>query len=406
VFEEIVVHNYKKIFQQTLDRIRADPKLTENNKTDIIKFSDNCFSEGLKVSGTLKYLIRLRQLAKMLKKDFRTCNRCDLVKLMEAIEKGNFTDWTKHDYKVVLKKFYKWLRNTEDYPEEVKWINSTIRNVNNRLPEELLTEEEVLKLIKATSYPRDKALISVLYESGCRIGEVLSLRLKHVQFDEYGCQIIVNGKTGQRRVRLIASAPYLNNWINLHPFNDNPESPLWIELRPLKRNAELKNIEYKTACKILKTLKERVGIKKRIHPHLFRHSRATELSKHLTEAQLKTMFGWTQSSRMASIYIHLSGKDVDDALLKVYGIKKPEELEEPKIKPKKCPRCREMNPATGKFCNHCGAILDLLTVMELEEKRKSMDDIMLRLVRDPETLGFLVKRLMQLRLGKEIRKII
>jgi integrase len=211
VFEEIVVHNYKKIFQQTLDRIRADPKLTENNKTDIIKFSDNCFSEGLKVSGTLKYLIRLRQLAKMLKKDFRICNKSDLVKLMEAIEKGNFTDWTKHDYKVVLKKFYKWLRNTEDYPEEVKWINSTIRNVNNRLPEELLTEEEVLKLIKATSYPRDKALISVLYESGCRIGEVLSLRLKHVQFDEYGCQIIVNGKTGQRRVRLIASAPYLNN---------------------------------------------------------------------------------------------------------------------------------------------------------------------------------------------------
>jgi integrase len=223
VIEEIVVHNYKKIFQQTLDRIRADPKLTENNKTDIIKFSDNCFSEGLKVSGTLKYLIRLRQLAKMLKKDFRTCDKSDLVKLMEFVEKGNFTNWTKHDYKVVLKKFYRWLRDTEDYPEEVKWINSSIRNVNNRLPEELLTEEEVLKLIKATSYPRDKVLISVLYESGCRIGEVLSLRMKHVQFDEYGCQIIVNGKTGQRRVRLIASAPYLNNWINLHPFNDNPE---------------------------------------------------------------------------------------------------------------------------------------------------------------------------------------
>ncbi|RLF00099.1 MAG: hypothetical protein DRJ59_07465 [Thermoprotei archaeon] len=44
------------------------------------------------------------------------------------------------------------------------------------LSEELLTEEEVKRLVKHATNLRDKALILTLYESGCRIGELLSLR--------------------------------------------------------------------------------------------------------------------------------------------------------------------------------------------------------------------------------------
>jgi hypothetical protein len=61
---------------------------------------------------------------------------------------------------------------------------------------------------------------------------------------------------------------------------------------------------------------------------------------------------------MASIYVHLSGRDVDNALLKVHGIKKPEEKEESQLNPKKCPRCQEINQFTNAFCNKCGMILD------------------------------------------------
>jgi integrase/recombinase XerD len=38
---------------------------------------------------------------------------------------------------------------------------------------------------------RDKAFILVLYESGCRIGEILTLRIRNVQFDDYGAVLIV-----------------------------------------------------------------------------------------------------------------------------------------------------------------------------------------------------------------------
>jgi integrase len=56
---------------------------------------------------------------------------------------------------------------------------------------------------------------------------------------------------------------------------------------------------------------------RRVYPHLLRHSRATHLAKFLTESQLKAYFGWTQDSKMTRIYIHLSGKDVDEAILRI-----------------------------------------------------------------------------------------
>ncbi len=72
---------------------------------------------------------------------------------------------TKRDYKIILHVFYKWLRKTEDYPEEVRWIKATNRTTI-KLPEELLTVEEVMKLVDTADNIRDKAFILTLNESG------------------------------------------------------------------------------------------------------------------------------------------------------------------------------------------------------------------------------------------------
>src|SRR3990170_1809035 len=96
------------------------------------------------------------------------------------------------------------------------------------LPEEILTEDDIKKLVESANNLRDKAFILVLYESGCRIGEILSLRIRNVQFDDYGAALIVNGKTGDRRVRIILSAPKLASWIEYHPLKKNTDAPLWV----------------------------------------------------------------------------------------------------------------------------------------------------------------------------------
>jgi len=71
--------------------------------------------------------------------------------------------------------FYRWLRKCE-HPEEVSWIRIKVKSAP-KLPEELLTVEEINKLVNAAEHVRDKAFILTLYESGCRIGELLALQI-------------------------------------------------------------------------------------------------------------------------------------------------------------------------------------------------------------------------------------
>ena len=100
---------------------------------------------------------------------------------------------------------------------------------------------------------------------------------------------------------------------------------------------------------------------------------------------------------MPSTYVHLSGRDLDDKIFEINGLKegKKEEKEEPTVK--KCYRCEKMNPSTGKFCGRCGSPLDLDTAMKAEEKRSEMDNLMNRLMKDPEVQTFIASKLEQIK---------
>ena len=83
----------------------------------------------------------------------------------------------------------------DDYPPEVKWIKlGAAKSRARKLPEDMITQEEVLRLINAAKVSRDRAFVSTLYESGCRLGELLPLKIGQLQFDSLGAQLRVNGK--------------------------------------------------------------------------------------------------------------------------------------------------------------------------------------------------------------------
>ena len=320
------VHRYDKRIESLLRRIK-NSGIPEESKKNILDFYRECILRGYSKARTIKYLDTLERTARILGKPFEEATREDIEDLIAEIERRDYSDWTKHDYKVILRIFYRWLRKCE-YPEEVSWIKIKVKSTP-KLPEELLTVEEINKLVNAAEHVRDKAFILTLYESGCRIGELLALQIKHVNFDEFGAVLLVNGKTGQRRVRVIASAPKLQQWIENHPLKDEPNAPLWVTIGT---NSRQKIWNYGTAREVLKKIARKAGIKKRVYPHLFRHSRATHLASHLTEAQMKQYFGWVQASKMASVYVHLSGRDVDKALLRLNGIEVEEDREELRAK--------------------------------------------------------------------------
>jgi integrase/recombinase XerD len=101
---------------------------------------------------------------------------------------------------------------------------------------------------------------------------------------------------------------------------------------------------------------------------------------------MKEYFGWVGDSRMPAIYVHLSGRNVDNALLKLNGIKTEEEVnqEERPLRIRQCGRCREVNPPTNMFCSKCGSPLDVKAALEVEKEQERTDQIMNRLFEDPK----------------------
>ena len=384
--ERADIYNYERFLERTLANLEHS-EIDTQNKTSIRRFHEYCLTQGLSLARTIKYITTMRVIARWLDKPFESTTKEDIIKIVQRIELSNYSDWTKHDYKAMLRIFYRWLRETEEYPEEVSWIKPGTRR-KKILPEELITEDEVKKMADVATNQRDRAFVLVLYESGCRLGEILSLRIRNVQFDDYGAVLIVSGKTGDRRVRIIASVPALAAWLDIHPNKNDPSAPVWVTLGTRKGDSVLK---YSGLKAMLKDLVEKANIRKRVYPYLFRHSRATRLANSLTEAQLKQLFGWTQDSRMASTYIHLSGRDVDEALLRLQGIMINNDGMEEKFKFNVCPRCKNKNSPESKFCNTCGLCLDVTTAMQLEDVRSRADKLITELIKNPKVMEALLE---------------
>ena len=316
------------------------------NKDNILAFLRNAEIIGIGVVQRLKYIHSIKKLLQIINKDCDKFTVRDLEGFILGMD--GYKPKTKHIRWYCVKKFFEFIGKKELYDN----LKPRFKKKGMKLPEELLTEEEVKKMIKCAYNIRNKALISVLYESGCRIGELLSRRIKHVIFDEFGAVLIVDGKTGMRRLRLINSVPLLSNWIAHHPKNDDPESFLWVSL-----NNYDTLVGHRAVSQMLSSTAKRVGIKKRVYCHLFRHSRATFLSRFLTEQELKVYFGWTGGSNMASIYVHLSGKDVEKKILEINGVKNIPHSRGDFIL-KECIRCKAKNDSSNKYCSSCGMVLD------------------------------------------------
>lgn len=387
------IHNYQKRLDRMIERIQSPEELSEHNSKIAIRFKNELLVQNISVSKVGRYLQDVIWLSRNLDgKNFDEVNRDDVKDLLARMNQSSLSENTKKGIKIMLRKFYKFIRGVEGngkYPPEVDFFTLNISNANKLIPEELLTEEDMAKLIRAAKNYRDKALIALLCESGCRVGEIGALRIKHISFEEYGARITVKGKTGMRKIIVINSTPFLQNWLNNHPHAEDPESPLWIG-----QTDEF--LSYARISSILEFSVKHSGIKKRVYPHILRHSRATLLAKSLSDSTLKNYLGWSAGSKMAGVYIHMSGKDTDDAILKANGIEIKKEIKENPLKPRECLRCHTKNPCTNSFCSQCGLPLNeesAMKIIESETNRKQADEIMNKLIQDTEILELIKKKL-------------
>jgi len=177
--------------------------------------------------------------------------------------------------------------------------------------EKLIAPEEMEALLEEAEHPRVKALIAVLRESACRKGELIGMRIKDVGFEPTHAELRVLGKTGERTVPLVRSVPALEAWLDVHP-DPRPGAPLFATVV----SGEVRRMEEHTPNTLLSDLCRRAGLR-HIHPHMFRHTRLTELAAAgVGEYVLKSFAGWTSDSNAAARYIHLSGRTHIEAILR------------------------------------------------------------------------------------------
>ena len=346
----------------SLELKKAKEEIAEPNISYVMAFKGHLELKNRKPQTLARVVRELRFIFKCMTKDAKLATRTDIEQLVTSINKSGKAPISRKKIKQTLRAFYKWLFKTNSYPEIVAWIEVD-RVASIKLPEELLNEEDIVKLIENCRNQRDKVVIALLFDTGMRVGELLNLKVKDIVLNtESPSYTIVDGKTGKRRVTLVFSVPYLANYLNNERRNTNPDDSLFVT--NTKRSLDYENIR-----KLLSELKQRTGITKRLHPHLFRHSRASIYANSMTEQQLKKYFGWAGGSQMAAVYVHLSGKDVDDAVLRANGIANTKGTEvKSKLINKTCQKCHEINEATAKYCMRCGSNLDLDAVNQLNEQ--------------------------------------
>jgi len=80
--------------------------------------------------------------------------------------------------------------------------------------------------------------------------------------------------------------------------------------------------------------------------------------------------GWGIGSKEAATYVHLSGRDMDNAILSIHGLAELESEAET-FTPIECPRCGLSNEPGAKYCSGCALGLDEKSIMEYDKDKEN-----------------------------------
>src|SRR5215207_4159983 len=155
-------------------------------------------------------------------------------------------------------------------------------NKGKTYPAETLSPDEVRGLIgaergRSNTAIRNRAMIALTYRAGLRVSEALGLRPHDVDLAA-GTVRVRNGKGGKARLVAIDgdACGLVADWTERRKrLGINGHRPLFCAHSAHVKGGELGAPYYR---KMLRRLAERAGLERRVHPHILRHTRASELA--------------------------------------------------------------------------------------------------------------------------------
>ncbi len=393
----------QRLLKQIVGLIK-DKDLIQKQRDVLARYFQQQLSRpDIKLISVYNIAVQLVPFLKSIPKPIEEITNEDISKYFYDLKIGGKSSQSTTAHRIsIIKIFFFWyykefgIKYEGDAPKVIAHIKA--KRPNNKLkPSDMLTRVEVRKMIDACHKVRDKAILSVLYETGCRAGELLGINISDVQHETHSADIDLDGKTGRRTVTVVESYPILLEYLNTHPYKDQPDTPLFINLS----NAQFgRRFLYQGLVSLIRTISKRAGLMKwgvvtkpngkvsyerlsgrKISPHLFRHSRCTELAseKMWTEPELRIQFGWTERSQTPTIYSHVGRKSIKRKLLQEQGLSDEDMVTEniennEALRPKTCSRCNYNSPASYVACPKCGTALSIFDARKLKELRKKTDE--------------------------------
>jgi len=267
------------------------------------------------VDAYIRDVKKLADFAREKEKTELEIKKSDLSEFIYNISKSGVA--TRSQSRIIsgIKAFYKYLI-MEDYitVDPTELLESP--KIGMKLPD-TLSIKEIDKLIAAIDLSkaegeRNRAILEVLYSCGLRVTELITLKLSNVSFVEGFIKVV--GKGNKERLAPIGNIAlkYLNIYVNEvrnhQKIQKGHEDIIFLN----RRGKQLTRVMIFT---IIKQLVEKIGLKKNISPHTFRHSFATHLIQGGADLRaVQEMLGH-ESITTTEIYTHIDKEYLREAII-------------------------------------------------------------------------------------------
>jgi site-specific recombinase XerD len=166
-----------------------------------------------------------------------------------------------------------------------------------RLPKALNIEE--LELVRESCETlRERALMEVMYSTGCRLSEIMNMKINDISGTEMSAKVI--GKGDKERVVYLTPKAMYHLRKYLENRNDGCEYLFVTDHKPARKMAN------RTIERIIDKIQSRAKISKKLTPHVFRHTAATLMMENGADlADVQQILGHENPSTTL-VYAHVS----------------------------------------------------------------------------------------------------
>ena len=285
--EELSVMQLKKLQEVLLKRLHEQDEQIEPARNDEYL---EMFINAKKIEGcsarTLKYYhSSVLHMFTKIETPVRKITTEQLREYLTGYQKiNNCGKSTVDNIRRNISSFFSWLE------EEDHILKSPMRRIHKSKTKtkvkETISDEDIERLRDQCEVTRDIAIIDLLYSTGIRVGELVNLDIKDINFEERECIVYGKGEK-ERRVYFDAKAKlHLQNYISTRKDN-NPA--LFVTLDAPHERLKISGVEIR-----LRTLGRKLNLT-RIHPHKFRRTMATRaIDKGMPIEQVQKLLGHSQ----------------------------------------------------------------------------------------------------------------